>query len=225
MNFLAEIVNNKFSEIDVDKWDYILRDSYYLQHSIIVDKTCFTLYKNAWCLIGTDNLTHITYSINDFDKISKLFVLRFELHMNVYQLPTVALMERQLVDIFCKAEQAGFLIKNTKLSEAHLDLDVFKYLDDTVLQLITLDTENERLRKVQQYIKSLNERKLYKRITIFETKGVNTVEQINLNKAINELNSNGKNKYAVKQQRIEMKMPQCLLLHNGNGVPVNTLLR
>ena len=35
MNFLSEIVNNKFCKIDVDKVDYLLRDGYHLKNSIV----------------------------------------------------------------------------------------------------------------------------------------------------------------------------------------------
>lgn len=31
---IDQIVNNKFCAIDVDKWDYIVRDSYYLRNAI-----------------------------------------------------------------------------------------------------------------------------------------------------------------------------------------------
>ena len=34
MNFLSEIVNNKFCNIDVDKVDYLLRDGYHLKNSL-----------------------------------------------------------------------------------------------------------------------------------------------------------------------------------------------
>lgn len=54
---------------------------------------------------------------------------------------------------------------SVKLSEAHKNLDVYKYLDDTIVQQIEL-SENPLLNKAQEIIKKIKTRKLYKVVCV-----------------------------------------------------------
>lgn len=109
--FLTEIINNKFCVIDVDKWDYILRDSYYLNNNIQIDDNFTNFYKNAKISKDSNGVSHISYNINDFDLIYELFENRSRLHIECYQHPTILGLERMLIDLFQSAEEDGFTIK------------------------------------------------------------------------------------------------------------------
>lgn len=86
--FLAEIVNNKYCHIDVDKWDYLLRDAYYLENHIEI-KDFSKLFEKAKVgnVIDEDGIfcSHIGYRSEDFWMIENLFENRKRLHMEIYQ--------------------------------------------------------------------------------------------------------------------------------------------
>ncbi|GAB0089740.1 deoxynucleoside triphosphate triphosphohydrolase SAMHD1 [Sergentomyia squamirostris] len=44
--FISEIVNNPFSEVDVDKWDYISRDIFYLKNVIEIPLDFFIFFQS-----------------------------------------------------------------------------------------------------------------------------------------------------------------------------------
>lgn len=88
-----QIVNNKFCEIDVDKWDYIMRDSYYLRNAITLPLDFSALFKGASIAYDNDNVSHISYHIEDKPLIYQLFMNRKLLHLKVYQDPYVAIVE------------------------------------------------------------------------------------------------------------------------------------
>lgn len=51
-----KIVNNKFCAIDVDKWDYIVRDAYYLKHAIDLPHEFVKVFEGnkLYTIIGKD---------------------------------------------------------------------------------------------------------------------------------------------------------------------------
>lgn len=86
-------MNNKYCEIDVDKWDYIIRDSYYLRNAIDLPLDFSALFEGAAIAYDVDNVSHISYHIKDKPRIYQLFMNRKLLHLNVYQDPSVAIVE------------------------------------------------------------------------------------------------------------------------------------
>lgn len=91
--YLTEIVNNKFTQIDVDKWDYILRDSYQFKNSIDLLEFV-SLFDNVRIVKDSEGVSHISYHVNDFQKINNLFENRANLHIYCYQEPTVRAAEQ-----------------------------------------------------------------------------------------------------------------------------------
>lgn len=81
-------MNNKFCFIDVDKWDYILRDSYYLNNVISIPKGFERVFAGAR-VTTTDGLTHISYHIDDYHLVHELFENRANLHGRCYQRPEI----------------------------------------------------------------------------------------------------------------------------------------
>lgn len=56
-------------------------------------------------------------------------------------------------------------VNSVKLSEAHLDINIYKHLDDTIMEMILL-SDNSNLKIAQDLIKRIKTRKLYKIIAI-----------------------------------------------------------
>lgn len=159
--YLAEIVNNKFCFIDVDKWDYILRDAYYLNHAISIKKTFEQCFQGARVTKDLQGTSHISYDYRHYRHIYDLFENRSNLHKYCYQNPDIVGIEELLLAAFQLAENSGFLFKGVRLSEAHNHIDIYKYLDDTILQQIEI-SDNPALAQAQSQIERIKTRKLYK---------------------------------------------------------------
>lgn len=84
-NLFSQIVNNKFCFIDIDKWDYIVRDAYYLNHVISISKGFETAFKGARVTKGTDGQTHISYHYRHLPFVYELFEMRANLHLHCYK--------------------------------------------------------------------------------------------------------------------------------------------
>lgn len=163
--FLAEIVHNKRFKLDVDKWDYLLRDLFYLRGVIDVDSEFVRLFDHARVVRDADGVTHIGYRARDYRWIVQLFEARAKLHMECYQHPIILGLEKLLIDALTQAEENGFLLKGTKISEAHASPLVYQYLDDSVITLIETN-ESTKLQEVQQMLGRIRCRQLYSRVHV-----------------------------------------------------------
>lgn len=161
--FLAEIVHNKRFKLDVDKWDYLLRDLFYLRGAIDVDSDFVELFEHARVVRDVEGVTHIGYRARDYRRIVQLFEARAKLHMECYQHPIILGLEKLLIDALTQAEENGFRLKGTKISEAHQTPLVYQFLDDSVINLIETN-ESTKLQEVQQTLGRIRSRQLYSRV-------------------------------------------------------------
>lgn len=102
--FLFEIVHNQRTGIDVDKWDYLCRDS------LCVFGASRPL--NLTRLVGAIRLNHMYgYSIAFDEKVAfeltEMFALRARLHRQVYQHHGVIFVESLLVDLMLALDQVS----------------------------------------------------------------------------------------------------------------------
>ncbi|XP_037040565.1 deoxynucleoside triphosphate triphosphohydrolase SAMHD1 [Bradysia coprophila] len=205
--YLSEIVNNKFCFIDVDKWDYILRDSYYLNNVISLPKGFARIFSGARVTATADGVTHISYHIDDYHLVHELFENRANLHGRCYQHPEIIGIEHLLVKAFLSAEENGFLFQGVKLSEAHMHPDVYRYLDDSIIQIITISND-ERLKEAQDFLGRVRTRNLYP-IVGMSSSGYEIPVKNGLSK-----------EFILKTRNIPTAsetMPKNLILHNSNG--------
>lgn len=178
--FLTELVNNKFCLIDVDKWDYLLRDGQNVSHILPIRADFHKCFLNAKVVkTEDDGLTHIAFQRSDYNNIIDLFENRANLHLNVYQSPEVIAVELLLERIFMAADESGFLLKGwvvwfkyncwlqylifqnrSRIAEAQSKLRVFSYLDDTITQTIDI-SDDQRHTKAQSLIRILKEKKYH----------------------------------------------------------------
>ncbi|XP_058834868.1 deoxynucleoside triphosphate triphosphohydrolase SAMHD1 [Topomyia yanbarensis] len=163
--FLSEIVHNKRYKIDVDKWDYLLRDAFYLNNVVRFDKDFVHLFDYARVIRDDSNVAHIAYRVSDYRCIVEMFEARAKLHIECYQHPTTLAVEKLMIDVLTQAEKCGFRLKGEKISQAHQSPPIYLYLDDSVVSLIE-SSDDTKLRDVQHLLARIRRRKMFTQIYV-----------------------------------------------------------
>ncbi|BCS83165.1 putative HD domain-containing protein [Cotonvirus japonicus] len=163
---IYQIISNEFNGIDVDKFDYLARDSKNLGIGIEF---------NANRLINEfiiDNNGNIAYPKHCSSDIYKLFHSRYIMHKTVYTHKTVKLLEMMLKDIFILIDPIFKISDNIKNMQ-----DFCKLTDNSIFEMlnITINTPsyfkinltNEQytiINKANTIYQNIISRKLYKQI-------------------------------------------------------------
>ena len=128
-NFMYQILANKKSSIDCDKFDYLLRDTYNLGLPYSFD--CNRFIENTKvidnCICFSDKLLYDIYD---------LLNLRFRLHKQIYNHHTVNQIEHMILDIF------NLVDDELKISDKILNVEKFMSLSDNILDNIFYSTSN-----------------------------------------------------------------------------------
>ncbi|RDY05545.1 Deoxynucleoside triphosphate triphosphohydrolase SAMHD1-like protein, partial [Mucuna pruriens] len=145
--FLYDIVANGRNGIDVDKFDYIVRDS----------RAC-----GLGCNFEPDRLMEtmqvvndeICYRAKDYLTIHKLFTTRADLHRTVYTHAKVKAIELMVIDALVKANP--FL----HIASSIYQPSEFWKLDDSILKTIESSSQQE-LKESRDLIQRIRRRNLY----------------------------------------------------------------
>ena len=122
---LYQIVSNNLNGIDVDKFDYLARDTKNLN-------ICngFNAYRliNEFIIDDNNNIAYPKHCTTD---VYELFHCRYLMHKKVYNHKTVKLIELMLGDLFIKIDPIFNISKSIE------DMDIFcKLTDDTIFYFI-----------------------------------------------------------------------------------------
>lgn len=164
--FLFQVVSNYLNSCDVDKYDYIVRDSTFCGIPVGFD---FTRLINDVYII--DN--NICYSKQSSFEIYRMYLSRYQLHHQLYHHKGVISFQLMIVELMT------LLDPYIKLSESINDVDSFnKFTDSYILECINfLDHNIPNIQKAQEIIDRIQNHKLYKHIeTQFSTKQINEPE-------------------------------------------------
>lgn len=145
--FLYDIVANGRNGIDVDKFDYIVRDS----------RACglgcnFQFERLLDTMQVIDN--EICYRAKEYLTVHKLFYTRADLHRTVYTHAKVKAIELMFVDALLKAD--NYLL----ISSFIHDPSQYWKLDDSILKTIETDDTDE-LKESRDLIRRIRRRDLY----------------------------------------------------------------
>lgn len=154
-SFLYDIVSNPKNSIDVDKFDYILRDCYNLGISSNIDFSRFSSYSRV-----IDD--EICYHEKESFSVYELFHTRYSLHKRVYKHNVVCAIELMISDILNLSSQALNLIEKVE------NIEDYVYFTDSILETISAsgsasltNSKTPDLEKARQLCIRLKKRDLY----------------------------------------------------------------
>ena len=155
MGFIYQIVNNKKCGIDVDKFDYLMRDPKMIGLNYSFDSS--RLIEQSRVIDG-----NICYPDKLRQVIMDMFHTRYTLHRNIYNHPVVKSVEYMIRDILILADNYMFI------AESCDDPERFSNMNDDIISVIeycnehTLGEKNQNHLRAQKLIKAIQMRDLYK---------------------------------------------------------------
>ncbi|XP_067949596.1 deoxynucleoside triphosphate triphosphohydrolase SAMHD1-like [Watersipora subatra] len=160
-SYLYEIVSNCESGMDVDKWDYLVRDSFHLGIKCGFDPYRL-IYHQRVLSVGKER--KICYRDKEANTISSMFHTRFDLHQKACQHRVVVGIELQVAEALQKAASSGALTVDKKSLIQCLedrDMEAYTHLDDGIFSKI-LESEGEALNESRDLLQHLQERQIWK---------------------------------------------------------------
>ncbi|KAF9457401.1 hypothetical protein BDZ94DRAFT_233579 [Collybia nuda] len=148
--FLFDIVANKRNGLDVDKFDYILRDS-----RGIGDPMSIALPRIIQSARVLDN--QICYDIKDANQIYDICSMRFKLHKIVYNHKAAKAIEYMIIDGLLAAEPI------LKIAERVFQPERYLHLTDNIMPQIEADP-NPELAPARAIFERIRNRDLYKMV-------------------------------------------------------------
>lgn len=146
--FLFDIVANKRNGLDVDKFDYILRDSH-----MVGDPMSIALPRIIQSARVLDN--QICYDIKDANQIYEICAMRFKLHKIVYNHKSAKAIEYMIIDALLAAEPHLGIAKRV------FDPKQYLYLTDDIMPRIEDSTDPE-LAPARKIFERIRTRDLYR---------------------------------------------------------------
>lgn len=121
--FLLDIVHNRTSGVDVDKWDYLCRDSvsaFGASHPLALSRLIQSIRVVDGWRLAFDK--HVSF------EMAEMYALRARLHRNVYQHRAVILVESLIVDLMNAID--AVLPPDSRFHAIALDANRFATLTD-----------------------------------------------------------------------------------------------
>ena len=153
--FLWDIVANKRNSIDVDKFEYLLRD----QHSTGVKGNVDVGRLMSFMKVIDDQ---ICFKASEVYNVYDLFHTRANMHQKVYTHKKAKAIEYMIVDALVEADVAW----DSEISKSIWDVNEFIRLDDTILKRIEWSKES-KLQKGRDLVRRIRRRELYQYVNDF----------------------------------------------------------
>jgi HD superfamily phosphohydrolase len=160
--FLFEIVANKRTGVDVDKFDYFARDCHHLG---IPNSFDFRRYMKFVRVIEDDGVRQICVRDKEVYNVYEMFHTRHMLHLRAYKHKTCSIIEEMIKDALIKAND-HFVVPGTagvKLSAAASAPEAYTLLTDQVFQqIMSFPDPDDKLKEAKAILKRVEKRQLYK---------------------------------------------------------------
>lgn len=152
--FLYEIVSNKRTGVDCDKFDYLLRDCHYTGIKSSFD--CMRYFQMTR-IMPVDGQLQICVRDKECFNLYELFHTRWSLHHRVYQHKTTKIIEAMITEALQKVNETFGIFACTN------DMARYTYLTDSVInQICTSSSEEDAVLSAKEIITRIHTRNLYK---------------------------------------------------------------
>jgi len=163
--FLYEIISNKLTGVDVDKFDYFLRDSQATGLKITFDYNRvlddMRVVDNFVEKYGV-SVKRIAFRDKTLPTFQKMFADRFQLHHACYQHKVVKCIDTMLVDAWLHADPHVPKTRGLRLSEQVKDVRALVNLTDYSVTQGILSSEDPNLQQAKNILTRINKRDLYR---------------------------------------------------------------
>ncbi|XP_073844039.1 SAM and HD domain containing deoxynucleoside triphosphate triphosphohydrolase falten [Musca autumnalis] len=132
-HFIFGIVHYKRYKVDVDKWDYLKRDSYYLKDLCAPNMDFDDVFLKAKV---SECGEYIEYRYEDYRKIYNLFAARWYFHRDCYQLPSNIISDEILRLAITETNGEIENVKIENINAEHNMSAFLKMTDEYVMRLI-----------------------------------------------------------------------------------------
>jgi HD superfamily phosphohydrolase len=147
-SYLFEIVANKRNSVDVDKFDYMMRDCHNVGIKSSVDALRLITFSRV-----IDNI--LCFNQKEAFNLYEIFHVRYSLFKRVYTHKVGKAIEYMITDALLAAEPV------LKLSHSIDDMNRYMFLDDTIINEIERSLD-PRLEESRQILSRLRKRDLYR---------------------------------------------------------------
>uniref|UniRef100_A0A0A9WQH0 SAM domain and HD domain-containing protein 1 n=2 Tax=Lygus hesperus TaxID=30085 RepID=A0A0A9WQH0_LYGHE len=167
--FLYEIIANKDNGLDVDKFEYIMRDAKQFGQAFTLDINRIIDHVG---IVEKDGVKYIGFRDKIKDALLDVFVYRAKLHRDCYQHRTCKAVELMLIDALIAADEyfqiaweepdstGMVVVRSCKLSECHKHPEAFLKATDCLFQDL-LNSTSPELRKSRMILEAMGKRDLY----------------------------------------------------------------
>lgn len=216
--FLYEIVANKRSGVDVDKWDYFLRDSHSLGIKVTFDYLRLIKFSRVINVAGEG--PQICFRDKEVDSLYDMFHARRTLHRTAYQHRVVKTVDSMLIDAFVYADKhiqyRGINGEKYNLGDVCDDMSAYTYLvDDVFHRILSADTEHPELLKGKQTLHNIFTRQLYAYVGHTQP----TSGDIDKKTLLESLSCNIPQRSCLKKEQLEIQVV-CLNYGMGDKNPI-----
>ncbi|XP_050434424.1 deoxynucleoside triphosphate triphosphohydrolase SAMHD1 [Adelges cooleyi] len=222
-HFLYQIISNKDNGIDVDKWDYFLRDGKSLNLNISFDyKRLIQFSRVVVDPNSNPSRKVIAFRNKEARNVYDMYRVRSDLHTRAYQHRVVKNTELMLVDILLMADKYITVQtpcgKKYSLKEVHTNIEAMSRLTDHILYEIEYSLD-PNLITAQNLLKNLQNRNLYKFVGSYNLNVINqeNCDQLDVEKLKADLKKSLQDKFGI-QFGISATWLDC-------GAPVNNPLK
>ena len=172
--YMYQIVCNVTNNIDVDKFDYLKRDSYILGLSYSFDYT--RIIKQARIISN-----QMCYPRKIASSIYQIFITRWRLHTEIYTHPALREIELMLADCLKSAEKSLRLISSID------NMNHFYYITDHILKIIEYSNDLD-LQYSKHILYRIKKRDLYKYVGEIKFDNNNDINHVITNINIDQFN-------------------------------------
>ena len=152
--YLYEIVSNKRTGIDCDKFDYIARDAHHVGLNNAFNFMRF--FQNVRILV-VNGQHQICIRDKEMFNTYELFHVRWSLHHQVYQHKTTKVVDEMLTEALCKVDE------KFGISSSINDMARYTFMTDSIIYDVLRSKDNDQcVREAQEILNRIQQRQIYR---------------------------------------------------------------